>query len=58
MGIFGRLILVMAVAFFATACAFEFFDEIEDFEYTPSSEIPPGEGLVTGKSGEWVIYKQ
>ncbi len=53
MGYFGRLVLAMAVAFLVTACA-----EIEDFEYTPSSEIPPGEGLVTGKSGEWVIYKQ
>lgn len=58
MGFLGRLVLVMAVAFFATACAFEFFDEVEDFEYTPSSEIPPGPGMVTGDKGEWVIYRQ
>ena len=53
MGFLGRLVLATAVAFLVTACA-----EVEDFEYTPSSEIPPGEGLVTGKDGEYVIYSK
>ena len=53
MGFLGRLVLAMAVAFLVTACA-----EMEDFEYTPSSEIPPGEGMVTGKEGEWYLYRR
>lgn len=53
MGYFGRLVLAMAVAFLVTACA-----EMEDFDYTPISEIPTGEGMVTGKGGEWFIYNK
>ncbi len=53
MGFFGRLVLVMAVAFFATACA-----EVEDFDYTPIGDIPPGPGMVSGDEGEFVIYRK
>lgn len=53
MGKIRLFVLVMAVAFLAAACA-----EMEEFEFRPIDEIPAGEGIVTGKSGEWTIYKQ
>ncbi len=53
MGKIRLFVLAMAVAFLAAACA-----EFEEFEYVPSSEIPPGPGAVTGESGEWVIYRR
>ena len=52
LGLRLRLFASLGAILLATACA-----EVKPFHYTEVHEIQPGPGLLTGESGEFVIYR-
>ena len=52
-GLGKRGLLVLVLGWLLAACA-----GAEPFDYTPSSEIPPGPGVFSGSDGEFTVLRQ